>query len=113
NGLRNFFREGNVNFTAIVGPIRRYNRAKFRADLGAAPNVALLAVPQGMAYAAVAELPISFGIVCAAIAAIVGPLFAGSRHTILGPTNATAFMVFSFFAAEKAMVAREAELVPL
>lgn len=113
NGLRNFFREGNVDLSAIVGPIRRYNMAKFRADLGAAPNVALLAVPQGMAYAAVAELPISFGIVCAAIASIVGPVFAGSRHTILGPTNATAFMVFSFFAAEKSMIARETELVPL
>ena len=33
------------------------------------------------------------------IAAIIAPFFAGSSHTILGPTNATAFMVFSFFAA--------------
>ncbi|BCX46399.1 sulfate transporter [Haloferula helveola] len=111
--VREFFGEGNVDFKAVIGPIRRYNVAKFKADMGAAPNVALLAVPQGIAYAAIAELPISFGIICSAVAALVAPVFAGSRHTILGPTNATAFMVFSFFAAESALGAREAELVPL
>ncbi len=81
----------------IRGPLRRYNREKFRADAHAGINVALLALPQGMAYAAIAELPIVYGIACSAVAAIVAPLFSGSRHTILGPTNATAFMVFSFF----------------
>jgi SulP family sulfate permease len=75
--------------------------------------VALLAIPQGIAYAAIAELPISFGIICSAVASIVAPLFAGSRHTILGPTNATAFMLFSFFAAEQALAPREVELIPL
>ncbi|MCH7227208.1 SulP family inorganic anion transporter [Haloferula sp. A504] len=111
--IRGFFGEGGVRLNAISGPIRRYDRAKFRADIGAAPNVALLAVPQGIAYAAIAELPISFGIICSAVAAIVAPVFAGSRHTILGPTNATAFMLFSFFAAEQALAPREVELIPL
>jgi len=112
-GLRRFFGEDSVDFRVILGPIKRYNRDKFRADIGAAPNVALLAVPQGMAYAAIAELPIAFGIICSAVAAIVAPVFAGSRHTILGPTNATAFMLFSFFAAEQALRVREVELIPL
>lgn len=111
--LRRFFVERSVKPIAVVGPLRRYNLRKLRADLGAAPNVALLAIPQGIAFAAIAELPIAFGISCSAIAAIVGPLFAGSRHTILGPTNATAFMLFSFFAAEPLLAPRETELVPL
>ncbi len=81
----------------IRGPLRRYNGVKFRQDFRAALNVALLALPQGMAYAAIAELPIIYGIACSAVAAIVAPFFSGSRHTILGPTNATAFMIFSFF----------------
>ncbi|MFC4995416.1 SulP family inorganic anion transporter [Rubritalea tangerina] len=67
------------------------------ADAKAALNVALLSLPQGMAYAAIAELPIFYGIVCSIIAAFIAPIFASSRFTILGPTNATAFMVFSFF----------------
>jgi len=111
--LREFFGEECITLLAVVGPLRRYSTAKLRADLGAAPNVALLAIPQGMAYAAIAELPIAFGIICSAVAAIVAPLFAGSRHTILGPTNATAFMLFSFFAAETALNARKLELIPL
>ncbi len=81
----------------IRGPLSRYNSGKFRQDFRAAINVALLALPQGMAYAAIAELPIVYGIACSAVAAIVAPFFSGSRHTILGPTNATAFMIFSFF----------------
>ena len=81
----------------IRGPLGRYNTGKFRHDIRAALNVALLALPQGMAYAAIAELPIVYGIACSAVAATVAPFFSGSRHTILGPTNATAFMIFSFF----------------
>ncbi len=82
-----------------INTLRRYDGTKLRGDLRASLNVALLALPQGMAYAAIAELPIYYGVICSAIAAIVAPLFSASRHTILGPTNATAFMVFSFFAA--------------
>ncbi|MEP4078826.1 SulP family inorganic anion transporter [Haloferula sp.] len=111
--IRKFFEADNIDLLAIVGPIKRYNREKFRADINAAPNVALLAIPQGVAYAAIAELPISFGIICSAVAAIVAPIFAGSRHTILGPTNATAFMIFSFFAAEQTLGLRQTELMPL
>lgn len=98
-------------------PIRRslktYNGEKFRYDIKAGLNVALLALPQGMAYAAIAELPIYYGIICSAIAAIVAPVFAASRHTILGPTNATSFMIFSFFAAQGAMDKAPVEYMPL
>lgn len=84
-------------------PIRRavrgYGKLTFLADLRAALNVALLAVPQGMAYAVIAGLPLHFGITCSAIACLVAPLLSGSRLTILGPTNATAFLIFSYFAA--------------
>ena len=63
--------------------------------MAAGLNVALLAVAQGLAFAAMAGVPISHGLTCAAIASLVGPLLSSSRHTILGPTNATAFLVFS------------------
>ncbi len=98
----------------IRGPIRRYNATKLRYDFRAAINVALLALPQGMAYAAIAELPIYYGIICSAICAVVSPFFASSRFTILGPTNATAFMVFSFFAAAQGSLSKTpVEYMPL
>ena len=90
-----------------------YSKLDGRSDLTAAFNIALLAIPQGMAYAAIAELPILYGIICSAVAAIIAPLFASSRHTILGPTNATSLMVFSFFAAGSFTMAEKLSLMPL
>jgi sulfate permease, SulP family len=58
-------------------------------------SVSLLAAAQGLAFASMAGLPPSYGLTGAAVAAIVGPFFASSPQTILGPTNATAFMIFS------------------
>lgn len=84
-------------------PLRRtlkgYGKRSFWSDLRAGVSVAMLDIPQGMAYALIAGLPLQYGITCSAVAALVGPLLGSSRHTIFGPTNATAFMVFSYFAA--------------
>ena len=94
-----FVRNNQIDPLPIRHGFHGYGRADFRADALAGLNVALLAFPQGMAYAVIADLPIQYGIISGAVAAMVAPLFAGSRHTILGPTNATAFMLFSSFAA--------------
>lgn len=76
-----------------------YNRSFFCADVKAGFNVALLAFPQGMAYAAIAGLPIQYGIYGSAIACLFGMLLAGSRFIMLGPTNATSVLLFSSFLA--------------
>ncbi len=98
-GIGGFVRENAIDPLPIRRDLRGYRARDLRADFGAALNVALLAFPQGMAYAAIADLPIQYGIVSGAVASIVAPLFSGSRHTILGPTNATAFLLFAQFAA--------------
>lgn len=97
--VKTFFANNSLEVFPVRKAFKNYQRKKVGPDLKAAFNVALLALPQGMAYAAIAGLPIYYGIIASAIAATVAPLFSSSRHTILGPTNATAFMVFSFFAA--------------
>ena len=83
-------------------PIRKvlgsYDGASFKSDLKAGLNVALLAFPQGMAYALIAGLPIEYGIYGSAVAAIFGSLFAGSRFIMLGPTNATSVILLGTFA---------------
>lgn len=74
-------------------------RSKVR-DAAAGLNVALLAIPQGMAFAMIAGLAHqASGILASGTAAIIGALFGSSRFTILGPTNATALMLFSASAA--------------
>ncbi len=96
--VRAFFVNNSIELFPVKDALKNYKREQVKYDLKAALSVALLALPQGMAYAAIAGLPIYYGIIASAVAATVAPLFSSSRHTILGPTNATAFMVFSFFA---------------
>jgi SulP family sulfate permease len=110
---RQFFAAEHVRLLPFVGSLQRYNLGKFLRDAHAAANVTMLALPQAIAHATIAGLPIIYGILCSVIAAIVAPLFAGSRYTILGTTNATAFMLFSFFAVNPALAGRASELVML
>jgi len=82
-------------FLQVLG---NYKREDLGGDFRAALNVALLAFPQGMAYALVAGIPIKYGIFGSAVAAIAGSVFSGSRFIALGPTNATAVLLFGTFA---------------
>ncbi len=88
-----------LDFAPLTRTADNYNRRKFGFDFRAGINIALLAFPQGMAYAMIAGLPVSYGIYASAIATMVGSVFAGSRFIIQGPTNATAIMLLSAFAA--------------
>lgn len=84
--------------------LKDYSRIKAHADLRAGINVALLAFPQAMAYSMIAGLPVQYGVYCAAVAPIVAALFASSRLTMVGPSNATAIMVLSVYLGSNDMV---------
>lgn len=87
----------DIDLFPIRKTVKDYRTPQMRADFVAGLNVALLAFPQGMAYAMIAGLPIQYGLFGSAIATIVGPLFAGSRFIVLGPTNATSVLLLSTF----------------
>ncbi|MGC6426660.1 MAG: SulP family inorganic anion transporter [Akkermansiaceae bacterium] len=102
--FKEWFAENRPSIFPGREALEGYKGETAKSDFRAALNVALLAVPQGMAYAAIAEIDIVYGIICSAVAAVIAPFFASSRHTIIGPTNATALMVLSlsgYAAAEK------------
>lgn len=88
-----------VALTPLIHSLRGYGFGAVRGDMRAALNVALLAFPQGMAYAAIAGLPIEAGIMGSAVAAIIGGLWSRSRFISLGPTNATAVLAFASLAS--------------
>jgi SulP family sulfate permease len=110
-GAKSFMLESSLEAFPIRRALRRYSVWKLKHDLGAGLNVALLAIPQGMAYAMIAGIDVAHGITCAAVAAIVAPLFASSRHTIMGPTNASALMLFSVLATRN--ISGMPQLIPL
>ncbi|MBT6851592.1 MAG: hypothetical protein HOA16_10395, partial [Opitutae bacterium] len=51
-----------IRLLPIAQVLGNYKRKDFSGDFRAALNVALLAFPQGMAYALVAGIPIKYGI---------------------------------------------------
>lgn len=97
--LRWIKQANQLDFFPLRHHLRGYNLGTAGCDFRAGLNVALLAFPQGMAYALIAGLPIQYGIYGSAVAAIVASFFAGSRFITLGPTNATAVTFASAMAA--------------
>ena len=83
----------------LLPQLKRYSPSKFADDIRAGFNVAVLSFPVNMAYALVAGLPISYGIFSGIIASIMGLLFCKSVYITFGPSNATAVMLLSSFAA--------------
>jgi SulP family sulfate permease len=71
------------------------NINSLRADLGAAITGAILVVPQGVAFAAIAGMPPQYGLYAAMIPTIVAALFGSSRHLVSGPTTAASIVIYS------------------
>jgi SulP family sulfate permease len=63
------------------------------SDAIAGLSVAAVSVPQGMAYALVAGLPLEMGLLAAGLPALVAALFGSSPYLVTGPTNPTALVV--------------------
>ncbi len=75
--------------------IRGYRRRWLRPDATAGLTVAVVAIPQSIAYASIAGLPPAYGLYAAAVASIVGSLWGSSRFLNTGPTNAISILALS------------------
>lgn len=99
HAVREFFQQGKIDFFPARHSFGRYNLLRAKNDTRAAIDVALVGIPQGMAFAAMAGLPIIYGVMAATVGTFVAPWFTKCRLTVSGPSNATAFMLASFFLA--------------
>jgi SulP family sulfate permease len=71
---------------------REINRDTLRADLIAGVTVALVAIPQSLAYAQLAGVPAYFGLYAILIPSLVGALFGSSRVLSTGPVAMTSLL---------------------
>ncbi|MGD9609466.1 MAG: SulP family inorganic anion transporter [Desulfovibrionaceae bacterium] len=71
------------------------NRRTVRADLWAGLTGAVIVLPQGVAFAAIAGLPPEYGLYAAMVPVIVAALFGSSFHLISGPTTAISLVVYA------------------
>jgi len=75
-----------------------YVRNCLRADSIAGLTVAVMGVPQAMAYALIAGLPPVYGLYTAIVTCAVAALLGSSRHLVTGPTNGLCLVMFSLTA---------------
>ncbi|HEY5617730.1 MAG TPA: SulP family inorganic anion transporter [Vicinamibacterales bacterium] len=64
-----------------------------RADLLAGATVALVGVPQCLAYATMSGLPPAYGLATAVVPGLVAAIASRSRYVITGPTNTTGLLI--------------------
>lgn len=79
----------------LKNDLRSYSAESFKKDLLAGLEVALLTLPQAIAYALVAGLPAFTGLYAAIFSSIIAALMGSSRYLVVGPVNAIAILVQS------------------
>lgn len=72
-------------FIPLIDTLRLYNRGTFSADLIAGLIVAIMLIPQGMAYALLAGLPPQTGLYASIIPLLLYGIFGTSRFLAVGP----------------------------
>lgn len=82
----------------FLADLRNYTRQKFRFDIISALTVAVVALPQSMAYAVIAGVHPKYGLYAATVPVVIASLWGSSRFLIAGPTNAIAMLIFAFLA---------------
>lgn len=84
-----------TKYIPIISTLKNYKKSYVKKDLIAAITVAVVAIPQSMAYAIIAGIDPVYGLYTAILSTIIGSVFGSSNHMIAGPTNAIALLIAS------------------
>jgi SulP family sulfate permease len=84
--------------TRPIRLIRDYDREDFRPDLFAGITIAVILLPQAIAFTLIADLPPQMGLYAAVIGGLAGALWGSSDQMHTGPANAISLLVFSSLA---------------
>ncbi len=79
-------------FLPFLEWFKDYSIGKFRVDLLAGITVALVLIPQSMAYAQLAGLPAYYGLYAAFLPPMIAALFGSSRQLATGPVAVVSLM---------------------
>jgi len=77
----------------LLTALRGYDRTMLQGDATAGMTVAVMLIPQGMAYAMLAGLPPIIGLYASTLPLVVYALFGTSRQLAVGPVAMVALMV--------------------
>ena len=82
-------------FVPFLAWLPRVNRRTTKDDIMAGLTGALVALPQGVAFATIARMPPEYGLYAGMIPAVIAALFGSSWHLVSGPTTAASIVLFS------------------
>jgi SulP family sulfate permease len=82
-------------FVPFLGWRDRVSKQSLRADLLAGLTGAVVALPQGVAFATIAGMPPQYGLYAGMIPAVVAALWGSSWFLVSGPTTAASLVLFS------------------
>ncbi len=82
-----------VSFAPFMEECREYTFSYLRSDAWAALAVALMTIPQSIAYSLLAGLPPTAGLFSAIFGTIFAAVFGSSRQLISGPSTGTAILI--------------------
>ena len=82
-----------AHWVPVLGWVRRYQRDDLVSDLIAGVVVAIMLVPQGMAYAMLAGLPAEVGLYASILPLILYGLLGTSRTLAVGPVAIVSLLV--------------------
>ncbi|OSY86952.1 sulfate transporter [Tenacibaculum holothuriorum] len=77
----------------ILEWLPNYNKSHFKGDFIAGITVAIVLIPQGIAYALIAGLPPIYGLYCALVPQIMYAIFGSSRQVAIGPVAMDSLIV--------------------
>jgi len=84
-----------VKFFPFLRWGRNLTRESVHVDMLAGLTGAAIALPQGVAFAAIAGMPPEYGLYTCMIPAIIAALFGSSWHLVSGPTTAASIIMFA------------------
>jgi len=73
----------------------KVDRQTFKADVVAGLTGAIVVLPQGVAFAAIAGMPPEYGLYAGMVPAVIAALWGSSWHLVSGPTTAASIVLFS------------------
>ena len=71
----------------------KLDRALFKSEALAGLTVGLVVIPQGVAYAGLAGMPLVTGIYASLLPSLIGALFSASTRLSVGPTALTCLLI--------------------
>ncbi|CAM9001024.1 unnamed protein product [Rhodiola kirilowii] len=86
-------------FIPVLKWLPRYRLKMFRSDLISGITIASLAIPQGISYAKLAELPPIIGLYSSFVPPLIYAVFGSSRHLGVGPVSIASLVMGTMLSA--------------